>query len=292
MVHKKTRRALGRGLTDLIPVDSEEGGSGNDVVFVDVESIRGNPYQPRVDFADDQIAELAQSIKAQGLLQPIAVRKKTNGYEIISGERRYRAVKHLGQDKIACLVKGRVSDREMLEMALVENIQREDLNDIELARSYERLLVECELSHEKLALRVGKSRSAISNALRLLKLPEEVQKMVRRGELSAGHGRALLALDGPGGQLALAAKAVAGGMSVRELERAGARQRQGMGGTRRGKADTTGQDDPDLLKLQEQLRYHFGTDVKVLKERRGAGRVVVTYYDTNDLARIVDLMLC
>ena len=212
------RRALGRGLTNLIPVDNEEHGSGAEVVSVDINAIAPNPFQPRYDFDKDEIAGLAQSIEKQWLLQPILLRKKNDGFEIISGERRFRALKLLGNDKVPCIVKPNITDHEMIEMALVENIQRESLNDIEQANAYQRLKMECGLSHEEISKKVGKSRSAITNYLRLLKLPEEIQEKLRKKELTMGHARALLAIENPAQQKAMAQKIIAENLTVRDIE--------------------------------------------------------------------------
>lgn len=220
MASGHSRRALGRGLTNLIPQDSEEKGSDNEVVLVDTNSIRPNPYQPRKQFDDAEIEGLAESIKTQGLLQPVVLRKKVDGYEIISGERRMRALKLLGNDKIPCLVKPKITDREMIEMALVENIQREDLNEIEQGLAFQRLMLECDLSHDELAKRVGKSRSVVTNTLRLLKLPQEVQQRLVQGEITMGHARALLSIDGAQLQKEMGEKIVAQKLSVREVEEA------------------------------------------------------------------------
>jgi ParB family transcriptional regulator, chromosome partitioning protein len=209
MASPHARRALGRGLTNLIPVDTEESGSDNEVVLVDINVITSNPFQPRQTFDKEEIRNLAQSIEKQGLLQPILLRKKEDGYEIISGERRFKALKHLGHDKVPCIVKPKITDHEMIEMALVENIQREDLNDIEQAAAYHRLMIDCGLSHDEISKKVGKSRSTITNFLRLLKLPGQIQEMVRRKDLSMGHARALLGIDDPHQQMALAEKIAA-----------------------------------------------------------------------------------
>lgn len=191
MANKKTRQALGRGLSSLIPVLDGEKISDTDILDVAIDEIMPNPFQPRKDFNREEIESLADSIKSQGLLQPVVLRKRAGRYEIISGERRLRAMKHIGEKSIPAIVKEKISDGKMLEMALVENIQREDLNDIELAKSYQRLLFECGLSHKDLSEHIGKSRSAITNTLRLLKLPEKIQTLTREGKISSGHARAL-----------------------------------------------------------------------------------------------------
>lgn len=296
MAQNKVRRALGRGLTNLIPVDSEEKGSGNDILYVDVNSISENPFQPRQDFDEEEIRNLAESIKSQGLLQPIIMRKNGNRYEIISGERRFRALKHLGNNKIPSIIKAKISDNEMLEMALVENIQREDLNDIEVARSYEKLLFDCGLSHKELSLRVGKSRSVITNTLRLLKLPEKIQEMVRDKQISSGHARAVLSIKKKDEQLSLAKKIVDNSLSVRDVE--GMAQEKSINekierkkGAKNRKVMNRNQQNPDILYQEEQLRYRFGTDVKILTKDNNKGRIEINFYSNEDLERILNLVL-
>ena len=296
MAQSKVRRALGRGLTNLIPVDSEERGSDNDILYVDVNSISENPFQPRQDFDDQEIKNLAESIKSQGLLQPIILRKNGGRYEIISGERRFRALKHLGNDKVPSIIKAKISDNEMLEMALVENIQREDLNDIEVARSYEKLLFDCGLSHRELSVRVGKSRSLITNTLRLLKLPKKVQEMVREKQIRSGHARALISVGTEKEQLLLAQEIVDDKLSVRDIE-AKAREKsekRKKGGKRedahRKIIDETKR-DPDIQHQEEQLRYRFGTDVKIVTRDETRGRIEIRFYSKEDLERILDIAL-
>lgn len=295
MNRQNTRRALGRGLSNLIPTDTPEEGSNNDVVFVDVNSVTSNPFQPRVDFDEKEIEGLSRSIESQGLLQPITLRKKVNGgYEIVSGERRFRALKKLGWDRIPAIVRPRVSDREMVELALVENIQRENLNDVETAKAYQRLLLECGLSHEQLSARVGKSRSAITNALRLLKLPEDIQKMLRDGALSMGHARALLALDNAREQKALAGQIAENDLSVRQVEDL---IRKDSGGTkrrakrRRGSGETPElSSDPDIAEYMQKIQYNLGTVVRIRASKGGAGKIEIQFHGTDDLTRILDLM--
>jgi ParB family chromosome partitioning protein len=303
----KKRRALGRGLSNLIPTESaqeqesEMGGAAagqrsGGPVSIDIGAITVNPFQPRTDFDDGEIAGLARSIDAQGLLQPVVVRQKVDGaFEIISGERRFRAMKSLGWDQIPCLIKEKVSDREMLEMALVENIQRENLNEIETAQAYQQLLLECGLSHEELSKQVGKSRSAISNSLRLLKLPASIQQQVRRGELSMGHARALLSIDDVNRQKQLADSVVEQRLNVRQTE--ALIQKIKGGGTpqqpaaqKRDAAQTAAPLDPDLVHVQEQLCYRYGTAVKLLPAG-DKGRIEIRYHSGEDLTRICDLLL-
>jgi ParB family chromosome partitioning protein len=296
MAQNKIRRALGRGLTNLIPIDSEEKGSGNDILYVDINSISVNPFQPRQDFNKDEIKNLAESIKSQGLLQPIILRKTGNKYEIISGERRFRAMKYLGDNKIPSIIKAKISDNEMLEMALVENIQREDLNDIEVAHSYQKLLFDCGLSHRELSTRVGKSRSVITNTLRLLKLPRKIQDMIRKGQISSGHARALLSIKNSQDQYSLAQKIISRNLSVREIEsiaqaKSDKRKKQGKKGAKNRKIKYGNFSDPDIQYQEEQLRYHFGTDVKILMKENYKGKIEINYYTKQDLERILNIVL-
>jgi|WetSurMetagenome_2_1015567.scaffolds.fasta_scaffold176168_1 ParB family transcriptional regulator, chromosome partitioning protein len=290
MMGPHTRRALGRGLTNLIPVDTAEKGSGNEVVFVDVNAITSNPYQPRQDFDKDEIGNLAQSIKNQGLLQPILLRKKDSSYEIISGERRFRAMKLLGNDKVPCIVKPNISDHEMIEMALVENIQRENLNDIEQAYAYQRLMMDCGLSHEEISKKVGKSRSTITNFLRLLKLPEEIQQKVRQKELTMGHARALLAVEDPKRQKDLAQRILTESLTVRDIEKT---SQPDVPGKKKNpkKEDSLEKPDPDIENQTEQLRYRFGTRVNVLKTSDGKGKIEIHFLSMDDLNRIIEILL-
>jgi ParB family chromosome partitioning protein len=292
MASGHSRRALGRGLSNLIPQDSEEKGSDNEVVLVDSNSIRPNPFQPRREFNQGELEGLAESIKSQGLLQAIILRKKVDGYEIISGERRFRALRHLGHDKIPCVIKPKVSDREMIEMALVENIQREDLNQIEQAVSYQRLLLECGLSHEDLSKRVGKSRSAVTNSLRLLKLPGELQSLLMHGEISMGHARALLSIEDAQKQLELGKRIVSHGLSVRDVEETvqqgrEKRLRTKSGGTAK---HTPGENDSNATALIEKMQYKFGTMVSIVNSHNDKGKIVIHFYSRADFNRIVDLL--
>jgi ParB family transcriptional regulator, chromosome partitioning protein len=284
------RRALGRGLTNLIPVDTEEKGSGNEVVFVDINAIISNPFQPRQDFDKEEIGNLAQSIKTQGLLQPILLRKKDSTYEIISGERRFRALKLLGNDKVPCIVKPNIADQEMIEMALVENVQRENLNDMEQAVAYHRLMVECGLSHEEISKKVGKSRSTVTNFLRLLKLPEEIQQKVRLGEISMGHARALLAIEDPKRQKEMVFRIIAENLSVRDIEKTSQPSVPDSKKKARSSAAPQG-NDPDTEHQTEQLRYKFGTKVSVVKVSEGKGKIEIHFLSPDDLNRILDLLL-
>ena len=293
MASSHTRRALGRGLTNLIPIDTEERGSGNEVVLVDINAIALNPFQPRQAFDKDEIKNLAQSIEKQGLLQPILLRKKEEGYEIISGERRFRAMKQLGHDKVPCIVKPKITDSEMIEMALVENIQREDLNDIEQAMAYHRLMLDCGLSHDEISKKVGKSRSTITNFLRLLKLPDRIQEMVRRKELSMGHARALLGIDDLEQQISLAEKITAENLTVRYIEKATqtGKEKKQESKKKVQTMDHQKHGDPDLMQQTEKLRYQFGTMVNILQTSGEKGKIEIHFYSNNDLNRLLELLL-
>ncbi len=282
------RRALGRGLSNLIPTQSEEKGSDNEVVFVDIGAIVPNPFQPRIDFDDEEIKGLAESIENQGLLQPVVLRQKADGYEIISGERRFRAFRYLKRDKVPCIVKPKVTDREMLELALVENIQREELNEIEKAIAYQKLLLECNYTHEELSKRVGKSRTVITNSLRLLNLPDDIQNMVRRNELTMGHARALLSLDDSEKQLEMAKRIQEEKLTVRDIERESQEQKESK--KRIKPADTPEPIDPDMAHQLERLQYKFGTSVKLKVSGENKGKLEIDYYSQEDLVRIFDIL--
>ena len=250
-----------------------------------------NPFQPRTNFNREEIGSLAESIKSQGLLQPIVLRKSAGKYEIISGERRLRAMRHLGEKRIPAVVKEKISDGRMLEMALVENIQREDLNDIEQGKSYQRLLVECGLSHKDLSERIGKSRSAITNSIRLLKLPEKIQALIREGKISSGHARALLSIKDGHAQLALAEKIVSQGLTVRNIENiTQAKAKREKDGRKGVTASHTGRTDPDMKHQEDQLRYLFGTDVRIKAGTGGKGKIEINYYSREDLNRILEIL--
>ncbi len=287
MINKKPRQALGRGLSSLIPVIEEEPAAGVAIVDVAEERIVANPFQPRMDFNEEEIKSLAESIKSQGLLQPVVLRKKEDHFEIISGERRVRALRLLGEKRIPAVIKDLISDTKMLEMALVENVQRENLNEIELAQSYQKLLSDCRLSHEDLSGRIGKSRSAITNTLRLLKLPDDIQDMLRAGRISPGHARALLSLKDEKSQRALAQRIVAQQLSVREIEKMvqpGSAGKKSPAGARDAKYM-----DPETAHQQDLLRYRFGTDVRICMDETYNGKIEIYFYNKEDCNRILSL---
>jgi ParB family chromosome partitioning protein len=286
------RKALGRGLAVLIPTGPPEadGNDGGEIHRVDIGAIDPNPYQPRRDFDEDEIAGLAESIKNQGLLQPVVLRKNGNRYEIISGERRFRAFQRLRRDTVPCYVRGNVSDDEMLELALVENIQREELNEIEKAAAYRKLLEQCGYTHEALAQKVGKSRAVITNAMRLLNLPEAVQGMVRRNEISAGHARAVLAVEGAEAQTEAARRILRDGLTVRGAESAAKAAKEG-GVLAKPAPEAREPSDPNVAQAVERLCYKVGAPVRLKAGGEGRGRLEIEYFSEEDLARLFDILL-
>jgi ParB family chromosome partitioning protein len=275
------KRGLGRGLSALIPNAAQD--DVGDEHEIAVALIQPNPKQPRTDIDEDGIAELADSIKKVGLLQPIIVRPMGEGYQIIAGERRWRAARSAGLDKVPVRVLG-VTDTESLEIALIENLQREDLNAIEEARGYRRLLTEHQMTQAELADKVSKSRSAITNALRLLDLPEEVQELVYNGSLSPGHARAVLSVPDEALRVKLAEKLVAEGLSVREAENLA--RLFAAGQTERAPRPQT----PKSFKVvARKLRLVLGTGVRV-KQAANKGKIEIEFHGEDDLERIFRLL--
>ncbi len=281
----ETRR-LGRGLEALLgPMSRQEAEAQGALQEIAVGSIRPNPYQPRVKLDEPQFQELVASMEVAGLLQPVLVRRHLDGYQLIAGERRWRAAQKLGWKKIPAVIK-EADDRTLLTLALVENLQRNDLSCIEEATSYQRLLDEFQLSQAEVARLVGRDRSTVANALRLLKLPPEVTSMVDAGRLSEGHARALLSLTDRGQMTRLAQDAVAHGWSVRDIESKvrGARP----AGARR---QPVRQLAPAHRRIEEALRKRLGTDISITARRRGRGTLAISYYNEDDLARVLELIL-
>jgi len=278
------RKALGRGLEALIPsgpatatLEPREAGLRE----LSIEDIGPNPYQPRAHFDEAAIQELAASIKATGVLQPVLVRRAgADGYELVAGERRLRAAKAAGLERIPAVVR-EVGDREMMELSLVENIQRENLNPIEEAKAYNTLAKNVGMTHDQISERVGKQRASITNSLRLLELPVEVQDMVSRETLTAGHARALLALATPGDQLLAARYVIAKGFSVRRTE-AFVRRKLHRQHSRPHTAKVAG-----LSEWETKLQRKFGTQVSILPGRKG-GKVEFEYYGQEDLERLFE----
>ena len=291
----ETRR-MGRGLEALLgPITREDAQASGGLRELAVSSIGPNPYQPRREFDETQLKELSDSIAASGLLQPIVVRPRPDGrYELIAGERRYRAIQRLGWTKVPAVVK-EVDDRALLTLALIENLQRDDLSPIDAAMGYQRLMQEFSVAQQEVARLVGKDRSTVSNTLRLLRLPEEVQQLLQHRKLSEGHARALLALPDAKEMTRLGRECAAAEWSVRDLE---ARVRgERLTETpavrrtiRRPKAEPRNP-SADVRRVEDTLRKRLQTDVRVTARRRGRGAVTIHYYSNEDLARLLELIL-
>lgn len=274
---KKT--GLGRGLGALLPEKVPEE-KGLAVFYSPIEEVRINPYQPRRAIKDSSIQGLAASIKEKGVIQPVIVRRADSGYELIAGERRWRAAQKAGLKTIPIIIKD-VSPSEALELALIENIQREDLNPIEEAQAYERLLVEFGLTQEELAARVGKERSTVANFLRLLKLPDYIQQDLWAESLSMGHARLLAGIQDAKAQRLVREAMVKKGLSVREAEALVRRLKEPH---RRSKQMQT---DSHTLSLAEELTRHLGTKVCISRRGKG-GKIEIEFYSEGDLERLVD----
>ena len=280
-------RRLGRGLESLLgPISKEQAEAQGNLRELPLSQVKPNPFQPRTHFEPESLAELSESIKASGLLQPVVVRPKDGAYELIAGERRLRAVQELGWRQIPAVVK-EVDDRTLLTLALIENLQRHDLSPMDEAQGYQRLQDEFGLAAAEIARLTGRNRSTIANLLRLLKLPEDVRAMVHDGRLSEGHGRALLALDSPAAMSRLARQAVTGGWSVREVETRVKRPGRARAAGPRGEQTATAQ----ARRIEEALRARLQTDVRLTQKRKGRGQLTVSYYSNDDLSRLLEVML-
>lgn len=305
MSSEKPRR-LGRGLEALIGGASqtstrtstpapEEGSPGNQLRQIPLASIRPNPFQPRREFAESELTELRASLATSGLLQPIVVRQAGDGFELISGERRYRAAEQLGWKQIPALV--RIADEQtMLTLALIENLQRADLTVVEEARGYHRLHTDFQLTHQQIAEAVGKDRSTVSNLLRLLTLPDKVQQFLEHAKLTMGHARALLGISDERAIVALSMEIVAKELSVRETER---RVRQlgsphpapKQNASKKSAASvTTTPSDPAVRQVVDALRKRFQTDVRLQIDIQNKGQIQLSFYSIDDLHRLLELL--
>jgi len=289
-------KALGKGLSALITKNPSEGvpikqsssleinPSGN-VAYVKTISILGNRFQPRQNYDETKLEDLKSSIKEKGVLQPILVRKQGDGYEVVAGERRLKAAKALGLEQVPVIIKN-VTDREALVLALVENIQREELNAIEEALGFKRLMDEFQFTQEAIAEAIGKDRSTITNLLRLLRLPEEIQKQVADDKLSMGHARALLSLEDAAIQKKMAKVIIDKGLSVRQVEDLVKKAHEGQNIVQVAKAKNKNR---DIEILEEELRRVLGTKVFV-EDKKGKGRLIIEYYNLDDLDRILGVL--
>ncbi|MGQ0792639.1 MAG: ParB/RepB/Spo0J family partition protein [Deltaproteobacteria bacterium] len=273
---------LGKGLNALIPTAEKEDFG---YLLANIEEVKPNSFQPRKEFDESAIENLAASIKENGILQPLVVRKSKNGYEIIAGERRWRAAQLARLKQIPVIIKD-VSDREALELALVENLQREDLNPIEEAVAYEQLIQDFGLTHDEISKRIGKDRSTITNQLRLLKLPDEVKKSLLSGQITAGHARAILSLHSAAAATEALSDIVAGRLSVRKTEQL----IQGKVSARnKGKSAKAGGENFYLDHFAESLKKTLGTKVKII-DRAGRGKIEIEYYSKAELERLLEML--
>lgn len=288
----RSARRLGRGLEALLgpTATTAQAQATGALTHLPLEAIRPNRYQPRHAFDEVALAELATSMDASGLLQPIVVRPVESGaFELIAGERRLRAAERLEWTEISAVIR-EVDDRTLLTLALVENLQRDALSPIDEARGYQRLIDEFGTSQTDVAELVGRSRPAVANALRLLRLPSVVQEAVHRGALSSGHGRALLQLGDLTAVTALAKLAIRDGLSVREVEARARGERAPERRPRARKGRGGRKPDPEVRRVEDVLRRHFKTDVFVRRRGKG-GRITVNFYSNDDLARLLELVL-
>jgi len=292
----KQRRALGKGLSALLPTRPSPFHapaaeptlsihSDGKALTVPIEKIDPNPLQPRTVFDATHLQELADSIRASGIIQPLIVRRKADRYELVAGERRLRAAKLADLAEVPALVQDLADDR-VLEVALIENLQREDLNPIETAQAFERLVAELRLTHEEIARRTGKDRTTVTNTLRLLRLPEEIQLLLAERRLSMGHARAILGIPDEAQQLEIANRAAAHGHSVRQVER-----------TVSNLTDTSGDlsepkpQDPNVKAAVRSLEDTLGTRVRIVEKSPNRGRIEIEYYSPEDLDRIYSLIV-
>jgi ParB family chromosome partitioning protein len=282
-------RGLGALLTDSVQQEENEKPAiiQASINEIDVESIEVNPYQPRTDFDEEALQELTESIKLQGIIQPITVRKLSeNTYQLISGERRLQASKRAGLKTIPAYIRT-ANDQQMLEMALIENIQRENLNPIEIALSYQRLISECNLKQEELGDRVSKNRTTVTNYLRLLKLPPMIQAALRDKQISMGHARAIINVDNPDDQIAILKKILLDDLSVRAVEEM---VRNLSSAKNKVKTVSKTEVRAEIKQLQTKLSSLFGTKISVKANQKNQGEIKIPFSSTDDLNRILDIL--
>lgn len=275
------KRGLGKGLGALIPENEEK--LDNSIIEIKLTEVERNENQPRKEFDDEALKDLAESIKEHGVVQPIIVRRFGNGYQIIAGERRWRASRLAGNRTIPAIVK-ECTNLEVMELALIENLQREDLNSIEEALAYKSLIEEYKMTQEEIAKQIGKSRPAIANSLRLLQLPQVIKDMIAMGKISQGHARALLAIEGEKKQLEIAEKIVEQQLNVRQIEKLAKAEK---------KPDKQ-EKEPDgyqleIKQLEERLKTALGTRV-IIQHKNNKGKIEIEYYSNDELDRIIEFM--
>ena len=282
---KRKKIALGRGLNALLPDIEFIEDKSKEYFQCHIELIRPNRYQSRLRFSEDELEGMARSIKEHGIIQPLLVRKDDNGYELVAGERRLRAAKKAGLSQVPVIVKT-ITDTDLLEMSIVENVQREDLNPMEEAEAYYQLITKFDLTQDQAAARVGKSRSAVTNFLRLRQLSEQIKASIRDGTLSMGHARALLGASNSAQQNAAWRAVVSKGLSVRETE---SLIKSLKAEKKKPKKSSTSSEQRYLLSLADELSRRFGTQVQI-KRRGQKGTVEITFYNNDDLDRVLKLL--
>jgi len=304
VINMKTQLGLGKGLGALIPssiqkgltsIVSDDNGSDSGIIaLVDITKVRTNRFQPRIMFDPMALAELSQSIKEHGVIQPITVRRQHDGYELISGERRIRASIEAGLDKIPAYILDITSNEAMIELALIENVQRENLNDIEIAMGYQLLIDECSLSQELIAQKVGKNRSTISNFLRLLKLPTIVQQQLAVHAITNGHARALLSLSNPEDQIRLCQEIMTYDYSVRKTEEiikdVSLSSAKASTKVKKHNSSNSIKANPAIVSIEDKLRDHFATQVKIHVSSNEQGSLHIDFYSFDDLQRLLDII--
>jgi ParB family chromosome partitioning protein len=276
-----SKMVLGKGLSALIPAEQDSSADEVHYRVVPLDRIAPNPMQPRQRFDEVAMAELAESVRQNGLVQPLVVRKNGAGFTLVAGERRYRASRMAGLEKVPAVIMDDIDDVRMLELALVENIQRQDLNPLELAEAYRRLIDQCGLTQAQLAQRVGRSRAAVANHLRLLGLPDSIKRLLSEGRLTEGHARALLALDNESRMLEMAERIVNGSLTVREAEQAAPEKK------RRRRLEVK-RLSPALADIEADMKRRLGTSVKIVPGLK-RGKIEIEYYGEDDLSRLWQL---
>ncbi len=275
---------LGKGLAALLPEGADFGGRTPQFAEIELDSIRANPQQPRREFDDEGLRDLAASIKSKGVVQPIIVRKMDDGFELIAGERRLRATKMAGMERIPVFIADVKDGSEALELALIENLQREDLNPMEQAEGFQRLATKYDLTQEQIAERVGKSRAAVANTLRLMNLPRDVQISLSSGKITAGHARAILAFSDRERQVALWKKIINEGLSVRKAEQFAKKMTSPT-----APAKTATRKPTYITQIEERLRNTLGTHVRLHHRKGKGGKIEIEYYSDEDLDRLLEL---
>jgi ParB family chromosome partitioning protein len=268
------RKALGRGLSALIPGETSQ----QEMLVLEISQIDPNPFEPREGEADESLNELIASIKEKGIVQPLVVRRKKERFELICGGRRLKAAKRAGLSEVPAVVK-EASDSEVLELAIIENVQRENLNPMEEATSYRKLMKTFNYTQAEVAAKVGKDRSTVANLLRLLELPEKIRSYIKSGKISPGHGRALLAVKSNTARLAIAEKIVKSSLTVRDVERLATKRRSSQ----------PREMAPEMVSLESELSELLGTRVRI-KTRRKKGSIEIEFYSSDDLERILDAL--